>query len=230
MLRALPETDVALVLPVTRPNTYARGEALVREGELADSFHMLLEGRAAVRVTTPSGDNAIVNLLGPDSHFGEVSLLGRGEPRRTASVIALERVRTLSITAPVFHRLREQHPGLERLVTAALARRVDELTLQLVEALHANLELRVVRRLQALAEAAGLCPSGETVIPLTQDQLSQLVGGARPTVNQILGRLSAEGILRCTRGRVTILRPDLLSRRSGQARAGWTGSQRCSGP
>jgi CRP/FNR family transcriptional regulator, cyclic AMP receptor protein len=217
VLRSLPETDVERMLRAGRLNAYPRREMVVREGDVADSFHILLEGRAAVQVTTSSGDNAIVNILGPDSHFGEVSLLGRDDPRRTASVVALEPVRTLSIPADVFRGLCDRNPRLERLVTGLLARRVEELSAQLVEALHENLEERVVRRLESLARTyAG--SSGPITIALTQDQLSQLVGGARPTVNQILGKLADEGLLRCSRGRVTVLQPDCLSRRAGVER------------
>lgn len=212
MLRSLPQTEAEQVLRAGRVNTYLAGEVLVREGEVADSFHLVLRGRAAVRVTTPSGDTAIVNILGPDSHFGEVSLLGGTpgvEPRRTASIVALEPMSTLSIPAAVFRTLRDRHPRLEKLVTALLAQRVDELSLQLVEALHDNLEQRVVSRLQALARTYGTT-SGDVTIPLTQDQLGQLVGGARPSVNQILRKLCADGVVRCSRGRITIVDPERL--------------------
>lgn len=211
MLRSLPDPDAKLLLRAGKVNHYERRDVLVREGEVADSFHILLDGRAAVRVTTPSGENAIVNILGPDEHFGEVSLLGRDDPRRTASIVALEKVRTLSIPASVFLDLRERNPRLERLVSTILARRVDELSAQVVEAMYDSLERRVVRRLCGLAAVYG-SGDGEVTIPLTQDELSQLVGGARPSVNQVLRHLVDEGHLEVRRGRITIL--DLAALRS----------------
>ena len=143
MLQSLPDPDAKLLLRAGKTNTYARRNVLVHEGDVADSFHIVLDGHAAVQVTTPSGESAIVNILGPDSHFGEVSLLGRSDPRRTASIVALEAVRTLSIPATVFRDLRERNPRLEQLVTTILARRVDELSAQLVEAMYDSLERRV---------------------------------------------------------------------------------------
>ncbi len=44
-------------------------------------------------------------------------------------------------------------------------------------------------------------------IPLTQEELSQLVGGARPSVNQVLRRLVDEGLLEVRRGRIIV--PDV---------------------
>ena len=121
MLRSLPDEDAKKLLKASKVNTYARRENLVSEGDKSDTFHIVLDGRVAVRVTRPTGDTAIVNILGPDSHFGEVSLLTQEQSRRTASVVALEPVRTLSIPASVFHDLRERNPRLEALVSRLLA-------------------------------------------------------------------------------------------------------------
>ncbi len=203
VLKSLPDADAKLLLRAGKVNTYGRRDMVVQEGDVADSFHIVLDGRAAVRVTTPSGESAIVNILGPDEHFGEVSLLGREDPRRTASIVALEPVRTLSIPAAVFRDLRDRNPRLEQLVSSILARRVDELSAQVVEAMYDSLERRVVRRLSALA-GIYRTSSPEVTIPLTQDELSQLVGGARPSVNQVLQRIVDDGVIELRRGRIIV--------------------------
>jgi CRP-like cAMP-binding protein len=211
VLRSLPDDDARHLLKASRVNNYARRETLVREGDMSDTFHILLDGRVAVRVTRSSGETAIVNILGPDEHFGEVSLLTDRGPQRTASIIALEPVRTLSIPATVFHELRDRNPRLERLVTQLLARRVDELSAQLVEAMYDPLDRRVVRRLAALTVTYG--GSAERVtIPLTQDELAELVGGTRPSVNQVLRRLVQDGVVEVSRGRITVVDVGALRR------------------
>jgi CRP-like cAMP-binding protein len=213
VLQSLPDSDAKVLLRAGRTNDYARRDVLVQEGDVADSFHIVLDGRAAVRVTTPSGESAIVNILGPDDHFGEVSLLGRGDPRRTASIVALEKMRTLSIPAGVFRELRDRNPRLEQLVSSILARRVDELSAQVVEAMYDSLERRVIRRLLGLAGIYGGSATGEVTIPLTQDELGQLVGSARPSVNQVLRRLVDEGQLSVGRGRIVVNRVEALAAR-----------------
>lgn len=214
VLQSLPDADAKLLLKAGKVNTYARRDVLVQEGDVADSFHIMLGGRAAVRVTTPAGESAIVNILGPDDHFGEVSLLGRADPRRTASIVALESIRTLSIPATVFRDLCERNPRLEQLVSGILARRVDELSAQVLEAMYDSLERRVVRRLCALADIYATAP-GDVTVPLTQDELSQLVGGARPSVNQALGRLVDEGLIEVRRGRIIVHDRTRLARLAG---------------
>jgi CRP-like cAMP-binding protein len=213
-LQSLPDSDAKILLRAGKVNHYDRRDVLVSEGDVADSFHIVLDGRAAVRVTTPSGEGAIVNIVGPDDHFGEVSLLGRDDPRRTASIVALERVRTMSIPAGVFRDLRDRNPRLEQLVSAILARRVDELSAQVVEAMYDSLEHRVVKRLTSLATIYA-SSAGAATIPLTQDELSQLVGGARPSVNQILRRLVDEGLIEVRRGRIIVDDAATLAQRVG---------------
>jgi CRP/FNR family cyclic AMP-dependent transcriptional regulator len=75
-----------------------------------------------------------------------------------------------------------------------------------------SLEHRVVHRLAQLAEVYGSM-SGEVTIPLTQEELSQLVGGARPSVNQVLRGLVEEGLITVGRGRITVTDVDALDRR-----------------
>ncbi len=211
MLKSLPDEDAKLLLRASKVNTYARRETLVQEGEPSDSFHIVLAGRVAVRIARASGVTAIVNILGPDEHFGEVSLLADSTPQRTASIIALEPVRTLSIPASVFHELRDRNPRLERLVTQLLARRIDELSALLVEAMYDPLDRRVLRRLAALTITYATSHE-QVTIPLTQDELAELVGGTRPSVNQILRRLVDEGVIEVRRGRITVLDPADLRR------------------
>ena len=122
-------------------------------------------------------------------------------------MVALEPVRTLSIPASVFHDLRERNPRLEALVSRLLAQRVDELSAQLLEAMYDTLERRVVRRLAALTVTFGTdsSPAAKPVtIPLTQDELAELVGGTRPSVNQVLRRFVDEGMLELSRGRIVV--------------------------
>jgi CRP/FNR family cyclic AMP-dependent transcriptional regulator len=206
VLESLPDEDRKLLLRAARVNTYERRQVLVHEGEAADDFHIVLDGRVSITVTTSAGDNAIVNILGPDDHFGEVSLMAQEPtliPERTATVIALEPVRTMSIPAAVFQDLRERNPGLEQLVSRLLARRVDELSIQLKEAMYDPLDRRVVRRLARLAAKYG-AHAGPVTIPLTQDELAQLVGGTRPSVNQALRPLVESGLVEVSRGQLTI--------------------------
>ncbi len=209
LLASLSDVEREQVLKVARHRTFDRGEVIFHEGDPADSMHLVAAGKLAVRSSTAAGDTATLNILSPGSFFGELSLLRDVDARvRTASIVALEPVETLSLPASAFRELCEKHPQVEQLVSSLLARRVEQLTRSLLEALYDSLDRRVYRRLLELSEIYAPGADAAT-IPLTQTQLADLVGGSRPSVNQVLQKLAASGAVNLTRGSIEV--PDLPS-------------------
>lgn len=216
LLASLSESDRRDVLANTRRRRFGKGEVLVHEGDPADSLHLVVSGRLAVRVATSSGDNATLNILGPGDYFGELSLLDGRQPARSASIVALEPAETLSLAASAFRELRQRHRGAEQLLLTLLARRVEELSARLLETMYDGLDRRVYRRLVELGRvyADSDDPEAPVVVPLTQEQLAELVGGTRPSVNQVLKRLAEREVIEIGRGRVTVLDQAWLERRA----------------
>jgi CRP-like cAMP-binding protein len=204
LLASLTEDERRAVLSATRIRRFDRGEVVVHEGDPADSLHLIESGRLAVRVTTPNGERATLNIIGPGEYFGELSLLDGRQPTRSASIVALEPAVTRSLPASAFRELRERHPGAQHLVLTLMARRVQELSARVVEAMYDGLDRRTHRRLQDLVQLYAESPTGPVSVPLTQETLAELVGGTRPSVNQVLQRLVAQGIVTLGRGRVVV--------------------------
>ena len=213
LLAALPDAERAQVLGSARRRTFGRDEVVCHAGDPADSVHFIVSGHVAVRVTLPSGDPALLNVLGPGDHFGELALL-REDGCRTATVFALEGAETLVLPSHVFHRLREGNVDVERVLTRMLADRVDALSQRLLEVMYVGLDRRVARCLVGLARSYS-SPEGRGPIPLNQQQVAHLAGGSRASVNQVLRRLVDEGVLRLSRGRIEVLDPTGLARRTG---------------
>jgi CRP-like cAMP-binding protein len=113
----------------------------------------------------------------------------------------------------LFNELRRAHPAVDRLLIDILASRVDRLSRELTEALYLPVDLRLARRLLALASVYrdGDAP---IVIPLTQQNIAELVGATRPTTNLELNALADAGALQLARGRVNILDIGLLRKRA----------------
>jgi CRP-like cAMP-binding protein len=204
LLSPLPPAVRAKVIAATRARTYRRGEVVLREGEPGDTLHLVQAGRLAVRVSTESGESAILRILRPGDAFGELALLRRGETRqRSASITSLEDVTTLALGRAAFSSLCATYPQVERLLMALMAERIDQLSQRLIEALYVGVEKRIFRRLSELVDIYGV--EGRTpVIPLTQDDVAGLAGTTRPTANQVLHRLAAQGILTLHRGNMEV--------------------------
>ncbi len=218
LLRPLSPQVRAQVMGAAQSRHYARGEVVFNEGDPGDTLHLVRSGRLAVRVSTDAGDSATLRILRPGEAFGELSLVRPTEGhQRSATVTALEPVETLVLPRAAFESLRASHPQVEHLLVALLAERVDQLSQRLLEALYVGVEVRVLRRLLELVDIYGAGPEGSRtpVIPLTQDDLAGLAGSSRPTVNQVLQRLAAQGIVTLKRGSILVTDPVALSRRAG---------------
>jgi CRP-like cAMP-binding protein len=218
ILADLAEDDRARVLAATVRRNYARGEMIVHQGDPGGAFHLLAEGRVAVRVSTPEGEVVTLSVLGPGDFFGEQALLG-ARHERTASVVALERVETFSMPAARFDDLRRAYPSVEHLLVEVLAAQVRRLTTHLIEALYVPADQRTLRRLIALL-GRYRSSGAPLVVPITQEDLASMAGTTRSTVNRVLRTMEDAGALQLSRGRIEVLSIDALRRRASSPRGG----------
>jgi CRP-like cAMP-binding protein len=123
---------------------------------------------------------------------------------RTATVQALGPAETYALSQRDVDQLRAAHPEIGDHLLQLMADRVADLTERLVEALYTPAPQRVRRMLEGLAERYGE-PSGDAVIPLTQDDLAGLAGTSRLTVNRVLQDMRRRGQVELSRGRIRIV-------------------------
>jgi len=225
-----PEERRAVLARMHR-RTFAAGEIVCHEGDLADTVHFVVEGRVVAWRTSDSGDVHAYAVMGPGQTFGELAMIRR-DGRRTATVEAIEHTVTMTLSYVEFERLCGEHPEVNRLLLRLLAARVTRLTEALMEALHQPAEQRVVRRLAGLCDVYSSRPPATprspgspsshdavpVLVPLNQTDLAELAGVTRPTANRVLRRLEAEGVVELLRGRISVRDVDALRRTAGHAR------------
>jgi CRP-like cAMP-binding protein len=206
LLSCLPARDRELLLSAAVPRRFAKNEVLFHEGDPGDTLHLMVEGRVAARSTLSTGESVTFSVIGPGEVVGEIALLGRSA-RRTLTVAALDPVITLALRGEVFANLRRRHPSVDRALIALLARRVERLSVRLLEALFLPADKRVVRQLAALVRPYQDRRSARAAvsIPLTQAEIASLAGTTRPTVNRVLRGLVEHGVVALGRGRIDIL-------------------------
>lgn len=213
LLQGMPEENVRRVVGAARLRKYSKNETLFHEGDPGRSVHLITKGRLAVRVTTPLGETATIDVLGAGDVVGELALLG-GDQIRAANVVALEPVETLMLDQDVFSNLRRDHPEVTEIVIRVLSARLKRLDEQLLEALYVPADVRVLRRLLALADLYGE-EGGPVTIPLTQEDLAGLAGTTRATVNRVLRREEKEnGSVTLGRGKIRVLDRAALAKRA----------------
>ena len=202
LFAGVPAEDVRRLLSIARRRTFRKGEIVFHRDDLAESLLLVVSGRFAVRITTPLGDSALLDVLGPGDVFGELALL-LPDARRSASVEALEPGETFSVFRDDFVRLQSEHPGVKDVLLRLLAEQLARASDRIVEAHYVDAETRVRRRLCELAEryATG---EGEAVVPITQEDLAGLAGTSRATVNRVLRDEEKRGVLELARGRTIV--------------------------
>lgn len=217
ILDALPPTERERLLEVSRRRTFSSGEVVFHRGDPADTLHLIASGRFAVQIRTPEGVSATLALLGPGETFGELALLGGVNQGRSATIVAVGDGETRSIHTLDFDRVKATHPAVSDVLLLLLRAQVQRLSKQLVEAMYTPADRRVLRR---LLDASGLYESeGDdrdgVVVPLTQDELAELAGTSRATVNKIMREMEKRGALELLRGRTIIRDRAVLMERAG---------------
>lgn len=215
LFAAVPAGELRTVLDVARRRTFDRGEVVFHRGDPADTLHLVVRGHFAARIVTPLGDAAILDVHRPGDAFGELALTG-SHAHRSATVSALESGETRSIHRNDFSRLQHRHPELNSVLVALLSEKVRRASERLVEAHYVDAETRVRRRLLDLLPvySEGEAEGGECEVPLTQEDLAELAGTSRATVNRVLRDDQRRGLVELQRGRTTVRDRAALARRA----------------
>jgi CRP-like cAMP-binding protein len=210
ILEGVPAEQVRELLQIARRRRFARNEVVFHRDDPGDCVHLIQRGRFAIRVMTPLGDTATIAVRGPGESFGEMALVAE-QPRRAATVAALEEAETIAVYRDDFAYVRKRHPEIDTMLFRFLTNEVRVLNERLLEALYVPVEKRVRRRLVELSRLYG---GDEPVIQLTQETLAEIAGASRPTVNQVLRDEEKRGTIELSRGRIRVLEVSELERRA----------------
>ena len=202
----LPPEDVRALLAVSRRRTFEKGEVVFHRDDPGDSLHLVVKGSFAIRLMTPLGDTVTVGVRGPGDNFGEMALAAP-ESRRSATVAALQPSETMAVHFTEFERLRKTHPEITQVLIAFLAGEIRRQNELLLDALYVPAERRVLRR---LVELADMYADGDGVIALNQEELAQIAGTSRATVNRVLREQEQRGAVALARGKTAIVDRELL--------------------
>jgi CRP-like cAMP-binding protein len=197
-----------------RRRRYPKGRVIVRQGDPGTTLYIVEAGRVKVVLTSPKGQEAILNVIGPGDFFGDIALLD-GQPR-TADVIAVEESQLLLFGRDALVRAIEESPRLALGLLAALAGRLRRDVDLIEEASFLDVPARLARLLLRLAEASaardGMVPRIPT--PWTQTDLANMVGASRESVNRWLSFYEERRIIERRDGQLRVLKPDELQKRS----------------
>jgi ABC-type lipoprotein export system ATPase subunit/CRP-like cAMP-binding protein len=83
-ISSLDESALGSILKETKPILFSEGHEIIKQGDVGETFYLLLEGQVDILVKDEHGGETLVNQLTKGSYFGEMALMG--SKRRNATV------------------------------------------------------------------------------------------------------------------------------------------------
>lgn len=163
------------------------------QGDRLASLFWLLKGIVKLSHVTEAGMQLTTDVLGPGGVFG--STLASQASEHTAT--SLGEIRVAKITHEDLNRLVGDSPDFAAFLCAELEAWQKRTERKLITVLTKKVETRLVETLRELALMFGApCPHGYALeIPLTQQDIADLVYASRPAVTKAMNALRRRGVL-----------------------------------
>jgi len=182
--------------------TLKRGTTIVSKGDPGNSLIVVISGTIKISVSSPDGRSAILNLIGPGEIFGEVAVLDGLS--RTADATANSNCEIYVIDRRDFIPFVRSQPALAMKFIELLCTRLRWTSDQVEEVILQNLPGRLASALLRLTEKHKLAPAGRT-IAITQQEISEMVGMTRESINKQLRAWAGRNWVRLEHGAIVVL-------------------------
>ena len=191
-----------------------RGDVLFHEGDSGDRLYVVTDGKIKLGRTSADGRENLLAILGPGQMFGELSLFDPGP--RSATATAVTPCTLMSLGHDELLRWLEDQPGVARALLHQLAARLRKTSDVVADLVFSDVPGRVAKALLDLSRRFGRTADDGIHVhhDLTQEELAQLVGASRETVNKALADFAMRGWLRLEPRSVVLIEVERLRKRA----------------
>ncbi len=192
----------------------AKGSILFTEGDDGEHLYVIIDGKLKLGTSSGDGRENLLSILGPGEMFGELSLFDPGP--RTSTATAVTDAKLLSLGHEKVIPWLKQNPEVSLQLLTRLSQRLRRTNEAVGDLVFSDVPGRVAKALIDLGDRFGkTTPEGLLVNhDLTQEELAQLVGASRETVNKALADFAGRGWLKLDGRSVLITDVERLSKRS----------------
>jgi CRP/FNR family cyclic AMP-dependent transcriptional regulator len=182
--------------------TLKRGATIFCRGDPGNSLFAVISGTVKISISSPDGRNAILNLIGAGEIFGEMGVLGGAA--RSADATANTACEIFVIDRRDFLPFVKSQPALSMKFIELLCVRVRRTSEQVEQIILQNLPGRLASALIGLTEKRKLEPGSHT-IAITQQEISEMVGMTRESINKQLRAWANRNWVRLEHGAIVVL-------------------------
>jgi len=196
-----------------QPVDFPPGHTVFAEGEPGDRLYIIISGKVKIGRRSPGGRENLLTIMGPSDMFGELSIFDPGP--HTSSTTTITEVRAVSMDRDALKAWIEARPEIVAQLLRILARRLRRTNNNLADLIFTDVPGRVANQLLHLAQCFGTQEDGALRVThdLTQEEIAQLVGASRETVNKALADFAHRGWIRLEGKSMLILDSERLTRR-----------------
>lgn len=210
VFESLSPNEMARLLQVVEQLDLPRHHQIFGPGSPNQSIFFIEKGN--IRVTRPSPDGksfVIISLLGSGDLLGDV---GWTEDTHDCTAETLDECRIFQVSRRDFETLLRDNPGFSLCVINILASRLKHAQSRIEDLVFRQVPSRVAKLFINLADNHGkMTPSGIILdLPLTHQEIADIVGSSRVTVTQVLNKFRTLNWVAIKSKRVTIHDVDAL--------------------
>jgi len=199
---ALTTPEQQQLLALAQHRQIPVGQRLFSRGDSFDGIYVVLQGGVLIAGVDQTGKEALLTIVEGGDFIGEIALFDK-KPR-THDATASSAVQLLWWSAHQLQQLLNEQPlwwqRFGQLLTAKMRmvfQAFEDMSLQ-------SAQVRLARRLLLFCRLQQTI-AGRCVIPISQEQLGQLLALSRQTTNQLLQQLQTAGYIEKSYGQITVL-------------------------
>jgi len=178
---------------------YAHGAIVYAQGDTANAVFYVQKGKAKKTVTSETGKEAVLAILGPGDFFGEGCL--NGQTRRITTVTAMSDVTAMRLEKAAMLRVLHDEPEFSRMFIVHLLHRNKRAEEDLTDQLFNSSEKRLARTLLLLANFGKDSRPEPVIAKLSQETLAEMIGTTRSRVSFFMNKFRRLGFIDYRGGR-----------------------------
>ena len=203
MFAELDEAALREIASVTVTRHAAADELLFYEGDPADSFFIVAEGKVKVFKLSAEGKEQILLIAQPGDTFAEAAMFAGAEYPACAQ--AMEPSELLAISRARFAGLLGRNPDLALNLIARLSKLLRHMARLVEELSLSDVNTRLARYLCGFLENEPVQSKTEILLAEKKTILASQLGTIPETLSRAFAKLAREGIIRVDGPRITVL-------------------------
>src|SRR6056297_2145732 len=204
----LTDKELELIDAIAVNKKFKKGEYIFFEGESGDKFFIIKEGQVKLNKMIKNGDEQILNIFSNNDIIAEIVAFDKGS--YPASAVTMTATEVIVFDQSELENLILKHPSIGIKLLWEMSGRLRRAQQNVRDLALKDSSAKVASLLIFLAEKYGDVRRDKIIldISLTQKEMANMIGSSRETVSRVLGRFENNGLIKTSRKKITIFKPE----------------------